>query len=102
MDIINRTPEIGELKKEGTTYIYELGTIPLNIPVKFELGITGETITNSRMGCGSCTKGENSTQDGNSIQKITYDSKQKGVFTKKVSITTDKRTISLTFKGISA
>jgi hypothetical protein len=102
MEIINLTPNIGVLTKEGEKYEYNLGTIPQGTPITFMLSIENEKINMTQYGCQSCTTGNIYNGDKNGTQTVTYNSAQFGEFQKPINIhLLNGKIIQLIFKGIS-
>jgi hypothetical protein len=102
MEIINLTPNVGVLTKDGEKYEYNLGTIPQGVPITFILSIENEQIVRTQYGCQSCTTGSIDNGDKNTTQTVTYNSAQFGEFQKPITIhLLNGNIIQLIFKGTS-
>ena len=100
MELLNLTPEVGTLSKEGEAYQYDLGIIPQNKAVIFKLQVQNALINMTQYGCQSCTKGEIKNRGIHGEQTVIYDAIQHGVFTKPINIhLLNGQMIRLTFKG---
>jgi hypothetical protein len=102
LEIINLTPNIGQLTQEEGKYYYNLGKIPQGKSISFILEIQNQLINYTKYGCQGCTKGEIENLEKNSKQTIIYDSPHFGDFHKLVNIhLMNGDMIQLIFKGTS-
>lgn len=99
MEIINLTPEVGELQDNTYTIskVYDHNSI-----IQFKLLFKDFLASELKLGCGACTKGEKTLSAKGTEVLVKYTPSKggsKGNFQKSFTVKNQEQQIKITFKG---